>query len=906
MADSVIFHIKVDATDSDATLNRMKKGFRGLGSVGSKTIFDLGGAFKVLGKTASSVVSGIIKSFQKIGETSFEMLSDSVKTFQRFEDELIVVRRTAGLTAEQMKTMGDAMRETSIAELDGAVSANKLAVALGIAGQQGWISKAAMDANEGATVKFAQSFAKTMSMMEVATDMTLPKAAETLGMIHNIFKGTGPDIERLGSVINYFGNTMKVGQGIIAETAKKLALMAESAGLSESATVSLSAVMVDLGLTSRQAGTSLGKVLGKMTTDYAGFSESFGLNAAKFKQLVQTDMEGALIMLSGRIAELKAQGPEGVEALNNAFEELRLTGDGVKKVMLGLGNANEKLSQAFKDGAEQWQLNTALINEFEVASSTLSARIQGLWSRFEELYMLIGEPLANAISELIETDLSPMIDDFTEWFKQSELLSKVWPGLIETVSTGMKDILLQTRKWIREGGLEEFITSVHQKFTEFISTINTGDMWEGFKAGVKGAYEAVKVFSNFLVTAPGEAKRAWEFWTDVWKEFQQGLADTGAKVPWFWDMWVQAASAASAAWEVLTKTIIAGWEVLEKVYNGLKDVIKSVRGSYGEESFAKDLTTQEQLEDFIQGKAKEARPAPGKEKENQGEPRPAPGKAPKKRGGPRPKTDESLKDLKKTGEQVEENTSAVEKFIKTMGEVEKLSKDSGMAETMKEAGRSIDEMTEAEKKFWAMINDTKGATEDFGKTAYGNSVYPDTTAWIGKTVVASGKLNKSLAENMLTLSSMGEIGKHTKDQLMEVFGVSPAQALQAEKMTKKDKNEMTAMQAQVSKVGQGMFEAKTSGVGRVKGSQEITKLREKEKELYFPQRQQPPAAQQQTRHAETETQEQKERASLGTAAQITNNISFNGANIVDEHSLGRFVKKVTEVQEEQGARLIRV
>ncbi len=104
MADSVIFHIKVDATDSDATLNRMKKGFRGLGSVGSKTIFDLGGAFKVLGKTATSVVSGIIKSFQKIGEMSFEMLSDSVKTFQKFEDELIVVRRVAPFAGAWIET----------------------------------------------------------------------------------------------------------------------------------------------------------------------------------------------------------------------------------------------------------------------------------------------------------------------------------------------------------------------------------------------------------------------------------------------------------------------------------------------------------------------------------------------------------------------------------------------------------------------------------------------------------------------------------------------------------------------------------------------------------------------------------------------------------------------------------
>ncbi|MCP4371894.1 MAG: hypothetical protein GY797_27820, partial [Deltaproteobacteria bacterium] len=170
-------------------------------------------------------------------------------------------------------------------------------------------------------------------------------------------------------------------------------------------------------------------------------------------------------------------------------------------------------------------------------------------------------------------------------------------------------------------------------------------------------------------------------------------------------------------------------------------------------------------------------------------------------------------------------------------------------------------MTEAEKKMWEMVNNAKDATEDFGKTAYGNSVYPDTTAWIGKTVVASGKLNKSLAENMLTLSSMGEIGKHTKDQLRKVFDVSPAQALQAEKMTKAEKNEMVSMQAQVGKIGQGMFEAKTSGIGRVKGSQEITKLREKEKELYFPQRQQPPA-QQQTRESETGGQKPPEGASL--------------------------------------------
>ncbi|MCP4367050.1 MAG: phage tail tape measure protein, partial [Deltaproteobacteria bacterium] len=808
MADSVIFHIKVDATDSDATLNRMKKGFKGLGSVGSKTIFDLGGAFKVLGKTATSVVSGIIKSFQKIGETSFEMLSDSVKTFQRLEDELIVVRRTAGLTAEQMKTMGDAMRETSIAELDGAVSANKLAVALGIAGQQGWISKAAMDANEGATVKFAQSFAKTMSMMEVATDMTLPKAAETLGMIHNVFKGTGPDIERLGSVINYFGNTMKVGQGIIAESSRRLALFAKDAGLSEAATVSLAATMVDLGLTSRQAGASTGKLLKMLKTDYADFSESFSLNATQFKQLVQTDMEGALVMLSNRIAELQATGPEGIEALNNSMKELRLTGDGISKVMIGLGNANETLNQSFKNGAEQWRLNTALINEFEVASSTLSARIQGLWSRLQELYMLIGEPLANAISKLIETDISPLIDDFTEWFKQSEVLSKIWPEFIDTVSAAMTTLLLNTRKWILEGGLDTFIDSVHQKFTEFMTTVEKKGAWEAFRqlaadAFIKIQDLATKVFGwvkEQVRSAFGpETSQTFQDWTDML-----------AKIPGLFASILTAAKGLAPEFEAIRKVLSATLTIATALVDAISwlrnDASKGplVNDAYGEEWKPGEAPWEKrdkQLKNIENKHGKKAR----EKVERRRDEAQVLDKIEESYGKEaREKAKERLKVLNKTGEQVEENTSAVEKFIETMGEVEKLSKDSGLAETMKEAGRSVDEMTEAEKKLWAMINDTKGATEDFGETAFGNSVYPDTTAWIGKTVVASEKLNKSLAENMLTLSSMGEIGKHTKDQLMKVFDVSPAQALQAEKMTKAEKNEMVSMQAQVGKIGQGM------------------------------------------------------------------------------------------------------
>lgn len=236
------------------------------------------------------------------------------------EDAMIGVQKTNNMSNKELSQMKDTFLEMNKTT---PVTASELANIGEIAGQLG-IKKE----------NIAQ-FAKTISDLTIATNLTKEQGSMDLARFMAICQSSQDSVGNLGSTIVDLGNKYATNEDMILEMSLRLAAQGKIAGLTDAQIMGVATALSTLGLKAEQGGSSMSRVMMKINTAVLTTEERMGL--------LSKSLEGtgySIDDVRSAIQKGGAIGKENLEAIGNA---IGMTGDDLKELCSKADKGKEKL-----------------------------------------------------------------------------------------------------------------------------------------------------------------------------------------------------------------------------------------------------------------------------------------------------------------------------------------------------------------------------------------------------------------------------------------------------------------------------------------------------------------------------------------------------------------------------------
>jgi TP901 family phage tail tape measure protein len=302
-----------------------------------------------------------------------------VKSASDFESSFTGIRKTVDGTDEEFRQLAIGMRALSkeiplsVDELNRiGESAGQLGVATGD----------------------ILAFTETIAHLGVTTNLTTEAAATSLARMANIMDSElGPQFDRMGAAIVDLGNNLATTEAEIVEFGLRIAGAGKIAGLAEAQIFAIGGAMSSIGVRAQAGGTSVQKVLNRMTQSVANageelivFADTAGLTTQQFADTFRDDAGEAFTLF---VEGLKRQGSDAFQTL----EDLSLQNERVIRSFIGLAQAGDLLRNSMALGEKAFSENIALVREAELRYSTFQSQMKILASVINDLAIAGGQIL---------------------------------------------------------------------------------------------------------------------------------------------------------------------------------------------------------------------------------------------------------------------------------------------------------------------------------------------------------------------------------------------------------------------------------------------------------------------------------------------------------------------------------
>lgn len=262
----------------------------------------------------------------------------------------------------------------------------------------------AMGAQLGWSNKNLQSFAKTVSGLDIATDMDADTAATNLAQFANITKMAQGDANRYGSAIVGLGNNMATTESKISDMAMAMASAGTQAGMSQADILGIAAATASLGMESQAGGTAFSKTITQIGTQVStngkqlqAWAKVAGMSADQFKQAWSKDATGTFEAVVQGLGKAKANGQD----LNVVLASLGITETRQSDFLRRLAGNSDLVTRAVSMSNDEWSKNTALTNEVANRNQSIASKLQVLKNRAHAVAAEVGGPLVDAASSAL-------------------------------------------------------------------------------------------------------------------------------------------------------------------------------------------------------------------------------------------------------------------------------------------------------------------------------------------------------------------------------------------------------------------------------------------------------------------------------------------------------------------------
>jgi len=310
-----------------------------------------------------------------------------------FEEGLVGVGKTTGLTGTELKSLGsdfidlsDNMRGVSTQSL---IEVGKTAGQLGVKGSENILK-----------------FSGTMAKLESATDVAGEGGASSIARLLTITgEGVGI-IDQFGAALVGLGNNSAATESEILSVASEVARGTAAYGLQAQEILGLATSLKSLGVRPEAAGTAVSKVfrgIEKATLEGGDSLEAYAKIIGKTSKQVTEDFgkspQKSFNSFIGGLNRISNEGGSVAQALRNAG----LSGETVSKGIVPLATNFEMLNEKMALSSNEFNKNTALNDEFETSTKTVNVAVKDVVKSFTNLTLKTAT--AGSGLEILQTAL---------------------------------------------------------------------------------------------------------------------------------------------------------------------------------------------------------------------------------------------------------------------------------------------------------------------------------------------------------------------------------------------------------------------------------------------------------------------------------------------------------------------
>lgn len=401
-------------------------------------------------------------------------------------------------TPDELQAVEDGLRDLATSEVVGTMEDAAVQLAA--------IAEAAAAA--GVEAPNMAKFVETMALLQMTTDIGGEKAVEMVTQYMRLSDLDPNDVDNFANAIAVLGDESGTSASTVLDLANQMTTLGDRLGMSDADLVGFSGWLASLGIEGRKARSSLSELLDGITeaVDTGGpklttFAQTAGMSARDFADAWETDPMTAMQAFLAGLGELDAT--EQVKVL----EDLELNTAQLTDSVLKMAGAEDTLNTSIGVANEAWETNNAMMEEASGPAAGVEAMMTRLKNVWNELLLVIGEPLLGAVSDAL-TGVSDLALRFTEAAKAGNELEAV-KILLGGIGTGVTTVIT---------GLADFVGGAVADLL--------GVDWPGAQAGVDAFFGAVRglvdLGLNALTTAVGNVVTAVTNW---WTNAQQGIND---------------------------------------------------------------------------------------------------------------------------------------------------------------------------------------------------------------------------------------------------------------------------------------------------------------------------------------------------------------------------------------------
>lgn len=351
----------------------------------------------------------------------------------------------------------------------------------------------AMGAQLGWSNKNLQSFAKTVSGLDIATDMDADTAATNLAQFANITKMAQGDANRYGSAIVGLGNNMATTESKISDMAMSMASAGTQAGMSQADILGIAAATASLGMESQAGGTAFSKTITQIGTQVStngkqleAWAKVAGMSVDQFKQAWSKDATSTFEAVVQGLGKAKASGQD----LNVVLSSLGITETRQSDFLRRLAGNSNLVTRAVSMSNDEWSKNSALTNEVANRNQSIASKLQVLKNRAHAVAAEVGGPLVDAASSALSA-AKPLITGIEGAAKAFSKMDKgSQQAIIQAIAfaAALGPVLSVTGRVTSEvGGVAKGVGSAVKVFGEFSTGLHAAAGAEATAAASAGS-----------------------------------------------------------------------------------------------------------------------------------------------------------------------------------------------------------------------------------------------------------------------------------------------------------------------------------------------------------------------------------------------------------------------------------
>lgn len=338
-----------------------------------------------------------------------------------FESSFAGVIKTVAPTADEIRMLQAEARNLAKTQI---VDVNEVNRVMELGGQL------------GIATDMLGAFSKTVTGLDVATNMDIETAATQLAQFSNITGMAQTNTDKLGSVIVELGNKSATTEADIMNMAMRIAGSGRQIGLTEAQIMGMAAALSSVGIEAEAGGTAVSVVMSEVdkAVAFAGetiedvmartgkaqaaataeweanqvaveaWASAAGMSVEQFVSLWEQDAGSALESLFTGLGDASNEG----ENLNLILDELGITSIRQTDMMKRMAGASDLMGDSIATANKAWDENVALQKEVAAKNDTTAQKLEQLRIKAYDAAITAGRPLADALIDVVDAS-EPLI-----------------------------------------------------------------------------------------------------------------------------------------------------------------------------------------------------------------------------------------------------------------------------------------------------------------------------------------------------------------------------------------------------------------------------------------------------------------------------------------------------------------